>query len=455
MLGVMAAAGIGGGFLTAWRGVSPRMIRRSRWRLAACVGGACRTVSGTWPIWRVDRGGDRGGVSAWRPWVCPRCCPRGAASRGWVLERAWVMRCAMCRAVFLQIAGGPGMDRRGICRCWARSRCHPERLDGTERRPEGVSDVGCGGSCSRRWCGWIRRRFSSSSTAADLKSGTWGEAMLWRNAVLHLSMACVAGMLAGAGRREAFRGAAWVLLAVAALAVNADATRDLAGWFYPAGVSLVFRRAGGMARMVCGAPNETRRAWRAAWLFAIAGWFGSANGIGMAQTLERVPPVFVAGAGSWCCAVLVLSQQRTGAPALAVAAVAVCGHGLPQSASDPLAHIRGGARPAGLCFRRLHPLPLAIRAPGIADETIWGPRPGAGTVLAGQTGADRQPPPGTGSHQRRRAPLRGMAEGAFHRSARAFSRTARCRPTRIFSTMAVARTWCAISRNPASKPCRI
>jgi hypothetical protein len=35
-----------------------------------------------------------------------------------------------------------------------------------------------------------------------LKSGTWGEPMLWRNALLHLSMACVAGYwLAKGGAR--------------------------------------------------------------------------------------------------------------------------------------------------------------------------------------------------------------------------------------------------------------
>ena len=77
--------------------------------------------------------------------------------------------------------------------------------------------------------------------------------------------------VAGAGRGRYFAGTAWLVLAVAALTVNADATRGIAGWFYPAGVSLYSDGAGGMAGLVLGGRDPPPAAWRAAWLFAHRG----------------------------------------------------------------------------------------------------------------------------------------------------------------------------------------
>ncbi len=74
--------------------------------------------------------------------------------------------------------------------------------------------------------------------AGDLKSGTWGDVFLWRNAAVHLLLACVAGLWLARGGARSLPATAWVLLAVAALAVNDESTRPIAGWFYPAGVSL-------------------------------------------------------------------------------------------------------------------------------------------------------------------------------------------------------------------------
>jgi cytochrome c oxidase cbb3-type subunit 2 len=71
----------------------------------------------------------------------------------------------------------------------------------------------------------------------DLKSATWGEPLLWRNAAVHV----VAAVLAGITLRRGFSALlviAWAILATAAIAVNHPENRGLAGWIYPAGVSL-------------------------------------------------------------------------------------------------------------------------------------------------------------------------------------------------------------------------
>lgn len=131
----------------------------------------------------------------------------------------------------------------------------------------------------------------------ELKAGTWGDSMLWRNAALHLGAALVAGWWLGRRPVGPLLAVAWTILAVAALAANDPATRGLAGWGYPIGVSLYSTALVAWPGFLSGAVDMRGRAWRAAGVFAIAGWFGSANGIGMAQTLHQVPLVFVGLAG--------------------------------------------------------------------------------------------------------------------------------------------------------------
>lgn len=130
-----------------------------------------------------------------------------------------------------------------------------------------------------------------------LKEITWGAGLLWRNSAVHFLAAILAGWWLAKGNAKALPLLAWVLLAIASLAVGNDSTKGLAAWFYPAGVSLY------SAALVAwpgwfGRVREKRQvAFRSATLFGIAGWFGSANGIGMAQSLHEVPHWFIAVAG--------------------------------------------------------------------------------------------------------------------------------------------------------------
>src|ERR1019366_669256 len=76
------------------------------------------------------------------------------------------------------------------------------------------------------------------------------------------------------------------------------------------------------------AASAAERGRRAGWIYAIAGWFGSAMGIGMGQNLGRIPPLFVLLAGMVILAPRVLSGIRRRrmeiAATLATLATAFC-----------------------------------------------------------------------------------------------------------------------------------
>jgi len=208
---------------------------------------------------------------------------------------------------------------------------------------------------------------------ADFKAGTWGDALLWRNAALHFGVAVGAGWwLARAGARQV-PVVAWGLLALAALAVNCAATRGFAGWWYPAGVSLYATALVAWPGWFSGADGARPAGWHAAVLFAVAGWFASANGIGMAQSLNRVPLTFVAAAGAVVTCVTLFSRSGYWRGAVAVAAVGVAaGLGAAADRGKPLvqaAVARG--RQVYLAEGCIHCHSQYVR-PGSKDEDAWG-----------------------------------------------------------------------------------
>ena len=131
----------------------------------------------------------------------------------------------------------------------------------------------------------------------DLKESTWGEALLWRNAAVHLGGALLAGWWMKKSSGRGLMLSAWALLALAALLVNSPDGRSVAGWLYPLGVSLYSAMLVAVPGWFSGAKGARAAAWRAAWIFSVAGWFGSANGIAMAGELQRVPVIFIVIAG--------------------------------------------------------------------------------------------------------------------------------------------------------------
>jgi cbb3-type cytochrome c oxidase subunit II len=131
-----------------------------------------------------------------------------------------------------------------------------------------------------------------------LKASTWqGAIHLWVNGLLHLVAA-----LASAWCLR-WRGLRFLLslsfLALALACLLLDTTRILlASAFYPVGVSLYSVALVAYPSLLAPTSSAAERGRQAGWIYAIAGWFGSAMGIGMGQNLGHVPPAFVLLAGA-------------------------------------------------------------------------------------------------------------------------------------------------------------
>lgn len=128
-----------------------------------------------------------------------------------------------------------------------------------------------------------------------LKAATWlGSAHLWANGASHLSAAIAAAVLLQRGRTLATLALAFAGLAVACVLLQNPALVGTASLFYPIGVSLYSVALVAYPSFLTEAHSISHRGRQAGWIYAIAGWLGSALGIGMGQNLGRVPVGFVA-----------------------------------------------------------------------------------------------------------------------------------------------------------------
>jgi mono/diheme cytochrome c family protein len=212
----------------------------------------------------------------------------------------------------------------------------------------------------------------------DLKSATWGEPLLWRNAVMHLAAAVLAGLTLRRGF-STLLAIAWAILATAAFAVNDPATRSLAGWIYPVGVSLYSTALVAWPGFFSPDADPRAVARRAAWLYAIAGWFGSANGIGMVQSLHHVPPMFIIIAGAVVLGTMLLRRNQWPVGVAVVAMIFLACIQPPQPKPQPTAIERG--RAVYLAEGCIHCHSRYVR-PGSPDELLWGPASDLTRVLA-------------------------------------------------------------------------
>lgn len=120
-----------------------------------------------------------------------------------------------------------------------------------------------------------------------LPGSSWSTAAgLWGNAVVHFAAALFAGRLLDRGCLRSLTLAAWTVLAGACLAFGSASPVPAAGLLYAGSVSAY------SAALVFFAARDGRPRIAAA-VFAVAGWLGSALGIGIAQDLPRVPSLLV------------------------------------------------------------------------------------------------------------------------------------------------------------------
>jgi cytochrome c oxidase cbb3-type subunit 2 len=136
--------------------------------------------------------------------------------------------------------------------------------------------------------------FIIQSTPA-LKSRTWeGTSHLWANGVIHFMAGLASAFLLQRRGLSVVLGAAVLALAFACILLHTPGQLALASLFYPIGVSLYSVALVAYPSLLAPADSSHQRAFRAALIYAVAGWFGSAMGIGMGQHLRQVPTLFIA-----------------------------------------------------------------------------------------------------------------------------------------------------------------
>jgi cytochrome c oxidase cbb3-type subunit 2 len=212
----------------------------------------------------------------------------------------------------------------------------------------------------------------------SLKAGTWlGSAHLWTNACLHLVAALAAAWLLQRRRSAFVLPAAFSALGFACLLLRNPGLALPASLLYPVGVSLYSVALVAFPSFLTSATSTRERGIQAGWIYAIAGWMGSALGIGMGQNLGHVPAVFVAVAGTVVLipAFIQLSQSRTREiVALSIAfTVASVIYVLLPTRSDPssLSQIDRGRR-VYISEGCIHCHSQYVR-PNSSDVLMWGP----------------------------------------------------------------------------------
>jgi len=132
-----------------------------------------------------------------------------------------------------------------------------------------------------------------------LKTGTWqGSLHLYANGLLHLAAALTCVWLLRRRGLSFVLCASFLALGLACLLLLDPHRIVLASIFYPIGVSLYSVALVAYPSLLSPASSVAERSRQAGWLYAIAGWCGSALGIGMGQHLGSVPPLFVLGSGA-------------------------------------------------------------------------------------------------------------------------------------------------------------
>ncbi len=127
-----------------------------------------------------------------------------------------------------------------------------------------------------------------------LKDQSWAQSHLWKNALIHFSFALLAGHLLQRKKTTLVTTSAFALLTIASLCLNHQEIALVGGWLYPAAVSLYSTALVACPVYLTRFKKNHSPAWAAAILYSVAGWFGSANGIGMAENLKHIPLLFLA-----------------------------------------------------------------------------------------------------------------------------------------------------------------
>ena len=211
-----------------------------------------------------------------------------------------------------------------------------------------------------------------------LKAGTWqGTAHLWLNGYIHLAAALAAVWILRRRGLSTVLALAFFALGAACILLLDPHRAPIASLFYPAGVSLYSVALVAYPSILAPPGTARERGLRAGWLYAIAGWTGSALGIGMGQNLGSVPALFVVAAGIAILAPQMLSIARRRTRELAIltvlglAAFGVSRMARAHTAAAPLSPVERG-RQVYISEGCIHCHSQYVR-PDSPDGLMWGP----------------------------------------------------------------------------------
>jgi mono/diheme cytochrome c family protein len=216
--------------------------------------------------------------------------------------------------------------------------------------------------------------FAIVQASPELKAQTWGSAaQKLVQGSLHFAAAAGAGALLDLGFGLAVPLIAWALFALALpLLQRGGLGAVAAGPLYAVGIS--FYSTALVVAPARGASPSPR--WRAGLLYGVAGWIGSALGVGMAQDLGRIPGWFLGVTGAalaltWLPRLDFRKAARLFGPTLAVGAVGIVGLQAEQPAEKGRDLVALGRR-VYIQEGCIHCHSQYVR-PGTRDEAWWGP----------------------------------------------------------------------------------
>jgi cytochrome c oxidase cbb3-type subunit 2 len=156
--------------------------------------------------------------------------------------------------------------------------------------------------------------FTALQLTPEIHDRHWGsETMRWSNGTLHACAAVAAGVLLDRGGLRILLALALVLLAFGAWSFGGGGvTGNLAAPAYVTGVSWYSTALAAFAALAPdGTGNRDSAPWRAAWLYGIAGWIGSAAGVGLAEQFGVLPRWALPAAAVVVAAGLLWSGRRS------------------------------------------------------------------------------------------------------------------------------------------------
>ena len=202
-----------------------------------------------------------------------------------------------------------------------------------------------------------------------LKAGTWsGDLHLMRTGGLHLAAALLAVWLLQRHGLRITLSLALGILGLACLALAHPGMIGLAALLYPVGVSFYSVALVATPALLLAGPAVGRRAGA---LYAVAGWMGSALGIGMAQNLHHVPGWFVLASCLLFVFPLRISASGYAQLALILVGMAVAWTLQRQPTLQPVPLVEQG-RQVYIAEGCIHCHSQYVR-PDSPDVALWGP----------------------------------------------------------------------------------